>query len=347
MRQEIQKNKSFLFYFSVVSILLASMFVKTPAQGGFGDRTGSPGTGGNHSIHGRIRLPSDFPASSIRIKLESTNAVTLSGFSDNQGAFFFNNLEPGNYTVIIDAGEEYEQIRETVTINRETLSSLSRTYSLLFYLRAKNNQKTKAGVINASLARVPEAALDQFKKALKAIEKNNTKAAIERLNEAIRLYPQFAEAYAELGSLYLKTGEIDKASESLSRSLALNDKNLEAKLNYGIILLNKRKMVEAEKTLSEVVKTVDSAPVARMYLGIALIGLNKIEEAEKQFKQAISIKDDADLAQAHRYLGGIYWSRKDYRAAADELEKYLTLAPKSPDAEKIRATVKQLREMVK
>ena len=52
------------------------------------------------------------------------------------------------------------------------------------------------------------------------------------------------------------------------------------------------------------------------------------------------------LAIDNKYLGGIYWRNKKYREAADELEKYVKLEPKAPDAGKIRGTIKTLRTMI-
>nr|MBA2734600.1 hypothetical protein [Acidobacteriota bacterium] len=49
----------------------------------------------------------------------------------------------------------------------------------------------------------------------------------------------------------------------------------------------------------------------------------------------------------HYYLGGIYWRKGDTKRAGDELEKYLQLAPKAHDAERIRATIKELRSKTK
>ncbi len=41
------------------------------------------------------------------------------------------------------------------------------------------------------------------------------------------------------------------------------------------------------------------------------------------------------MGLAHRWLGGIYWGRKEYKRAADEIETYLKLTPKAADAEQI------------
>ena len=40
---------------------------------------------------------------------------------------------------------------------------------------------------------------------------------------------------------------------------------------------------------------------------------------------------------------GIYWENREYSRAADELEAYLKLVPKAPEAEKVRQTIKELR----
>ncbi len=251
-------------FLTITMFLLLPMII-VKAQG-YGDRTRTGGTGGAHSIQGRIHFPSNRPATAFRVRLESTNSTTLTTFSNSEGIFYFNSLEPSHYSVIIETGDEYLPITETVYIDRETSGSGGRTFNVIFYLRPKGTSLTSNGVVSASLANVPKTALEQFKKAIEAIGKNDAKLAIEKLNEAVKLYPQFAEAYSELGSLYLRNGELNKAEEALRKTLQLNEKNSTAQLNYGIVLLNQRKMYEAEKQLEKAVladESCDSAYVFR------------------------------------------------------------------------------------
>jgi tetratricopeptide (TPR) repeat protein len=79
-----------------------------------------------------------------------------------------------------------------------------------------------------------------------------------------------------------------------------------------------------------------------MYLGVALLRLRKLDEAEKELLMAVA-SERKDLGMAHYYLGGIYWGKREYRRAADELEKYLSLTPNAPDAQRLSETVKELR----
>lgn len=334
-----------------VKFLMTAVFLLLPvtiANGqGYGDRTRSGGTGGVHSIQGRINFPSDKPAVSFRVRLESTNSATLTTVSNTEGIFYFSSLEPGLYTIIVETGDEYEPIREGLSIDREIVAGVTRTFNLMFDLRPKGVRRNTAGVINASLANVPKPALEQFKKAIEALKKDDAKLAAEKLEEAVRLYPQFSEAYSELGALYLRNGELSKAEEALRKTIQLSEKNPVAQLNYGIVLLNQRKMFEAEKQLEKVVLTDETAVAPHVYLGIALLGLEYPDFAEKEFLKAIDLKDDEKSAQAHRYLGGIYWKKGNYKLAAEHLEKYLKFVPKAPDSEKVLATIKELQRKSK
>lgn len=346
MSRNIRTARLSVFRFLAIATLLLSSAVFTKAQG-YGDRTRTGGTNGVHTIQGRINLPSNRPAASLKVRLESTNSATLTTLSNSEGVFYFSGLESGLYTIIIEPGDAYDSIRETVTIEREIINSISRTYNLMFDLREKGTLKNKPGVTSASLAKVPKPAREQFIKALEARDKGDVKSAIEKFNEAVRLYQPFTEAYAELGSLYLKTGEMDKAEDALKKALQLDEKNTNVKLNYGITLLKKNKMTEAEKFLREVAEADKTSATPYMYLGIALVGLSRFEEAEKEFLSAVSLKDDEKIARSHWYLGGIYWRKQNYKQAADELEKYLKLSPKAADADKARSLIQQLKEKTK
>lgn len=344
LRQSRQSVLRRFFCLMSQTFVLSLVALSVTYGQGFGDRTRTGGTGGHHTIQGRIQTPSNRPLASVRVVLESTNSSALTAVSDTDGVFRFSSLEPGNYKITIDGGNDYETVRESVYIDKERRgNTTTQTFNVPIYLRPKGSAKPRPGVINAALAEVPKAALKAFEKALEESNKRNVAAAAEKFNEAIALHPSFFEAHAELGVLYLKTNQLDKACEMLGKALELNGKNLNTRLNYGVALLNKKEMAAAEAQLREVVKGDETAATPRMYLGIALLGLKRLDEAEAELLRAISIKDDEKLALAHRYLGGIYWGKGNYKQAADALEKYLKLSPQASDAERIKQTVGQLR----
>lgn len=178
MLGNIQNLRSLrIFSLLLITLFLLVAFVNVKAQG-YGDRTGTSGTDNrNNTIQGRINFPFNQSGAALKIRLESPSSATLTTLSNAEGIFYFNGLYPGQYTIIIETGDEYEPVRESLSIDPEIVRVGTKTFNLLFDLRAKGSLKSKPGVINASLARVPKSALEQFTKALEAVGKDDTKLA--------------------------------------------------------------------------------------------------------------------------------------------------------------------------
>ena len=319
---------------------------------GQGSGIEATGTGGNHIISGKIFFPSGRRAEgTIQVKLESFSAGEISTIADSSGSFSFRSLAPGNYTVTVNAGKDYEVARENVTIDSDlnlprsgiSLNPGTRRYTVMITLQAKSDVEnhTKASVINAALAEVPENARSLYQQALEFGKTGDAVKAIENLRAAISIYPKFPLALNELGVQYLKIGQANKAVEPLRSATRLSPDAFTPKLNLGIALLETQQFADAETQLRNALK-ITSTPTAHMYLGLTLAHLKNGVEAEKELLAAIDSSGN-QLSIAHYYLGGLYWQRREYHRAADELETYLRLTPNAPDAERVRGTIKELR----
>jgi Tfp pilus assembly protein PilF len=334
---------------TTVCFLPLLMSASALAQSGGGvDMTG---TGGRHTIQGRIYFPSGRRTDArMRIKLSSFNAGELTVFSDPNGSFTFKGLEAGNYVVTVEAGDAYESAKENVYIDTDgsnprrgiTLPPISRIYTVDIALRLKPGESAKTGVINAALAAVPQAARDLYFKALGFAEAGDSVRAIEQLKSALAIYSQFPLALNALGVQYLRRGELEKAADSLKTAVRLAPEDFHPRLNYGFALLNQRKFAEAEEQLRAAVTKNSGVPTAHMYLGIALAMQRKLDESETELKLAIASKSN-DVALSHRYLAGVYLERHQDELAAIELENYLKHFPKVPDAQILQDKIKDLR----
>jgi tetratricopeptide (TPR) repeat protein len=334
-------------YKLLLSVVLVFFFALAGyAQSG----SASTGTGGSHVIQGHIYFPSGRRAeNSIQVKLQSYNSGEISAMTDSSGSFTFGSLSPGNYTVVVNAGEDYEPVREAVFVDTDVnISNIpaigtSRRYTVMITLQLKHNSANgKASVVNAALAEVPESARTLYEKSLLLSQGGDTLKAIDNLKAAVSLYPTFPLALNELGVQYLKLGQASKAVEPLKAAARLSPDAFTPKLNLGIALLETRQFGEAETQLREASARNASAPTAHMYLGVVLTRLRNYPDAEKELRRAIDLGGN-QLGLAHYYLGGIYWGRGEYRHAADELETYLRLTPNARDNEKVRETIKELR----
>ena len=336
-----------------LALLLTTPFARASAQSG----VETIGTGGKHRIQGRIFFPSGRRSDALTVKvlLESTSSERLSVIADLNGSFSFQNLSPGSYSISVDAGPDYEIARESVTIEgfgvrgRTSSSagvaraSVPSNFSVMINLRLKGGAAAnRPAVVNAALANLPKPAVELYEKGMAAAQAGDSKKAVEHLKAAVAYYPEFTLALNELGVQYLRLGQPDKAVEALRASLRIKPDDFTPRLNYGIALLEKKDVAEAEAELRAALRKNDSSWPAHMYLGITLISLRNYDGAEKELLRALALGGDK-LSLPHYYLGGIFWAKRDYGRAADELETYLKLAPKASDAERLRATIKELR----
>ncbi|HZT59379.1 MAG TPA: tetratricopeptide repeat protein [Pyrinomonadaceae bacterium] len=312
------------------------------------------GTGGNHVIQGRIVFPSGRRADvRLKVRLQSNQSGELSVFTDTNGSFAFRSLAAGTYTVVIEGGDDFQTVTESVYIEPEVVTMItgmptppvSRPYTLQVYLQPKRHEggdPAKAGVVDASLASVPKPAQDLYTKALEAEHKGDNQKAASLLTDAVAQYPQFGLAHNELGMIELKSSQLDKAVEEFKAAQKSLPDDSQVQFNYGVALLEKKDYAGAEKQLRRAEHGMGQSAQLHYFLGIVMIGGKQIEEAESQFRQSVKLGGDP-AGRAHYYLGGIYWSKRDYKKAADELELYVKASPNAPDAEQVRGTIKELR----
>jgi len=315
-------------------IVLSALVAKAQAPGS-SRNGGLPSGEGNIMLQGRIYFPSGQSASgrTIRVSLQSASAFGggNTAVPDQDGVFRFNGLVPGDYTVMVDAGPEFERAQEPVGIYAGTSKVVQVTVQL----------KPKISSSNPLFAGVPSNALKLYEKGMEAVKKNDSKAAVESLSAAVAAHPTFALALSDLATQYMHLKQWDKAGETYDALIKLKPSDPVAHLNFGIVAFNQKKMEDAESHLRKAIELKSAGPSAHYYLGLIMISTKRYADAVPLFEAAIA-NGGENLALAHKYLGGLWMNAKP-KEAADELEKYLKLDPKAPDADKIKGTIKDLR----
>jgi Tfp pilus assembly protein PilF len=319
--------------FLLVAFIVISAALAVSAQGVTpGSSRGLADGDGGNSVQGRVLFPPGQTVTQVKINLESVSTFgSMSTASDQDGTFRFRGLRPGTYTVVVDAGSQYEKSREPLTI--EPGSRISQVVVELHF---------KADSSNPAFAGVPQNALNLYQKGTAAAQKGDNKAAAEFFSQAVAAHPGFVLALSELALQYLKLNQMDKAGEAYEALLKLKPNDASAHLNLGIVMFNKKKFEDAEMHLRKALELNNAGPTGHYYLGLTLISLKRYNDALPEFETTIA-NGGENLALAHKYLGGLYMSTHKNKEAADELEKYLKLDPKAPDADRIKGTIKELR----
>ena len=307
--------------------------------------TADLGTGGRYVIQGTLVFPSgqrvDRP---MKVRLSTPMRGEISTMTDTNGWFLFRRLSPGSYTIVIDGGDNYENVTEQANIVQagRSVGSTEEIIPVLIRLKPKAGESIRPEVVHAELANVPKPALDLYNNALKLAQEGKNKAAIEKLNQAIAAHPNFMLAFNELGVQYQKIGELEKANEALVTALKISPTSFAPLVNQGIVLVRLKRYADAEVVLRDALKENEKSAIAHFYLGRALAYLGRFDDAEKELNSAVTLGGD-QMKEAYRYLGAIYHAKGDTPRAIAQLETYLRIAPKAEDADAVRQLIKQLK----
>ena len=325
--------------FVVLALAAVVAFVCNTDGQGIGDRN-RPSEGGSHNITGRVYLPNGRPAGGVKVLINGdfTNTSTNTNMD---GVFTFGSIPGGNYNVTVRA-EGYQNETESLTIER--FASAGQGYQMTIHLRNPGQAKGSTAVLSPLLVGVPKDAVSKFEKGREKLSKDDAKGALSDFDAAIAAYPNFAAAYYERGSAYLKLKDPDKATESFVKAITIKQDYVEAKYGYGLAQFQKNDYVVAAAAFNDVLQAKKDMAEAHLNLGISLFYLKNVEAAETELKSAVSAKGGESFALAHLYLGQIYAQKKKNSEAASELQKYLDLAPKAPNADRIRSAIADLKK---
>jgi Flp pilus assembly protein TadD len=116
--------------------------------------------------------------------------------------------------------------------------------------------------------------------------------AIQHYSEALRLKPQFVEAWNNLGLALMMQGKLDEAVPCFAEALRLKPDNATAHKNLGALRLRQGRLDEAARHLAEAVRLRPNDAEAHYDLGVALMSQEKFDEAVQQFTAALRIRPD-------------------------------------------------------
>jgi Flp pilus assembly protein TadD len=334
----VQENKA-----SVLGTFLLIFFasVTTQAQlsgSGIDEDRASGMRRGTNTIVGQVTFPPGRQAQRrCTVRLSSVVVGEFSTMTDDNGVFTFRRLREGSYFIRVEAGKEFLPAQETVDL----FDNRGRTTTVQIQLKPKPSQ-AKVGVVNAALAGVPRPAVELYKKAL-ASAANDRKKAVEQLEAALALHPEFVLALNDLSILYIDLGKPDKAAQALSQAVKIEPNNSTLRFNLGYFLMQMKNFVQADIELHRATELTSNYSLAHLYRGRVLVSLRKFEEAEKELQRVIKLAGN-EVPMAYRYLGALYAEDGKYASAIDSLEKYLELAPGGKDSGDVQKIVKQLRD---
>ena len=167
-----------------------------------------------------------------------------------------------------------------------------------------------AGASNAALMQF-DAAIESYKQALRIKpdyadayynmgvalnDKGDPEAAIESYKQALRIKPDYAKAYNNMGVALNDKGDPEAAIESYKQALRIKPDYADAYNNMGSALKDKGDLEEAIDSYKQALRIKPDYAEGHSNLGDALQLLNQTEPALASYEKAISLKKDLNTA---------------------------------------------------
>ncbi len=200
--------------------------------------------------------------------------------------------------------------------------------------------------VSATSLKAPSDARRAFEKGLEALGKGKPPDAEKDFEKAVSLYPQYAEAWLDLGKLRLQRKADDPAGEAFQKALEADGNLVEPRVYLGMLAVEKKQWPDAVKYLDAALK-LDSVhfPDAWFNNAVADYNLKDYAGAEKCVREALKLDPQHRNPRAEYLLGLILAAQKDYTGAAGQLRVYLRLAPDAEDAEKVRTQLAEIEKL--
>ena len=141
------------------------------------------------------------------------------------------------------------------------------------------------------------------------IEQRRLNEAAAAYRHAIRIKPDYAEAYCNLGTALRQAGKADEAIAAYQQSLAIIPQYADAHCNLSGVFFDQGKLDEAIVACRQAITLKPHLPEAHDNLGMALMQLGRMAEARIALEEAVRLapgnaKYLGDLGQITNFVAG-------------------------------------------
>ena len=154
--------------------------------------------------------------------------------------------------------------------------------------------------------------------------------ALSSLNEAIRLAPENALAWARLAELRLSFGKLNDALNAAQKAVALDPDLSRTQTVLGFAYLSQVKTAESRGAFEQAITRDQSDPLPRLGIGLSKIREGHLEEGRREIEIAMSL--DPNNAIMRSYLGKAYYEEKRDHLATEQYSMAKQLDPLDPTA---------------
>jgi tetratricopeptide (TPR) repeat protein len=222
--------------------------------------------------------------------------------------------------------------------------------------------KIEGRTLSAIPYKAPKDARKVYEKGLDAEGKGNSAKARKYFETAVEIYPRYASAWFQLGTVLQNENQKDAARTAYTQATTIDTKFLPPYLSLALMAYEEGNWAEVLNLTGHILNLdplnhanetnyiLDLDPLncseAYYYNAVANYKLNRIEEAERSGLKAEHVLLLTRFPQLHLLLAEIFARKNNYATAISEIQTYLELVPNGKDADQAREQLAKLKSRV-
>lgn len=222
--------------------------------------------------------------------------------------------------------------------------------------------KIKGMTLSATPYKAPANARKAYEKGLEAERNGKVTEAHKFFEQALAIYPRYASAWFQLGTVLEKENQKDSARAAYTRAADIDTRFLPPYLSLAAMAYEAGNWSDVLQFTNHIIDhdllnhgdlgagyvlDLDELYPAEAYFFNAMANykLNHIQEAEKSALKAEHVDLLTNFPQLHLLLAEIFARKRSYAGAISELKAYLDLAPHAKDAGQVRERLAELERL--
>jgi tetratricopeptide (TPR) repeat protein len=188
--------------------------------------------------------------------------------------------------------------------------------------------KTGGSTISLTTLQAPDKAKKAYDHGKKAVEKGNMDEAKASFAKAVEIYPNYAEAWAELSDLSMKVKNFEEARAASQHALDADPRFVRPYFTL-IILTAAEENWDKTLEISNKLLALDpyNYPAAYYYNALANYRLHKLDKADASVRAAKRLDNKNRLPKIGLLLATIMMDRNDFAGAVEEFRSFLDRSP--------------------
>jgi tetratricopeptide (TPR) repeat protein len=287
-----------------------------------------------------VGMPEDHPRSVWLIELCNAAGAPLRRALRMVGdTVHFKNLLPGIYRIYL-SGKGGRRSVESIDL-RPGADPQNMQFAKEVKVPRAAAQITGLHQVNVRALAVPKEARQHMQQSEKDQLDGNEAAMVKHLKEAIKIYPDYADAWNNLGAYYHRAGDYEQSIRSFTKVTELDPDFHVGWMNLGGSLLAIGRYQEALEANKKALKLGPDDAIANAQLGLSHYYLHDYAQARERFKRVLAL-DPAFPDAPQLFLAQIALGEGAFAEAMEYLHGYLELHPNAPDAAQARRTLAAL-----